>query len=74
MKRRDLTSFDVLRSTKTYNADGQMVAPINALGFRSTNIYDAGGRGVASADLNGNRSTTVFDSVGRTAVRSSRVS
>ena len=58
MKRRELTSFDVLRSTTTYNADGQTVASINALGSRTTNIYDTGGRGVASVDAKGNRSTT----------------
>ena len=67
MKRRDLTSLDVLRSTTTYNADGQTVASINALGNRSTSIYDAGGRGVASVDAKGNRSTLVYYSKGRAA-------
>ena len=56
--------FSLLPVSTTFNADGQTMANINALGFRNTNIYDAGGRGVASVAANGGRSMTVFDSVG----------
>ncbi|MEZ6063890.1 MAG: hypothetical protein R3C19_26380 [Planctomycetaceae bacterium] len=52
------------RSSSTYNADGQPVESINALGSRATQVYDFG-RGVGTIDARGNRSTSIYNSVSR---------
>ena len=44
-----------------FDAAGQAVATINALGNRFTTVFDAAGRAKASINPLGNRSTSVFD-------------
>jgi YD repeat-containing protein len=50
--------------TYVYDADGQLIATVNALGSRTTIVYDGSGQVIATVDALGNRTTNAYDPAG----------